>query len=199
MSLFPKRPATIQTRIRSYENALKKEKKQFGAYDDSYGRRYLIGPLYLLLGDLKGALKAFRWFEKNFPDDGGDPLHLLCWTLALYQSSNMEAARKKLQQTMLSNLYVIPHLLGIEQKPLDIWHGSNIAEQGYVSYIPSEIFILWNEPAREWLRTTYEFPDIQQIRERYIEIYYALKTEPRGPKRTELVREASVLMGWDSG
>ncbi|MCL4880420.1 MAG: hypothetical protein KJ064_27460 [Anaerolineae bacterium] len=197
MSLFPKRPATIQARIRSYENALKKEKRQFGTFDDSAGTRYLLGPMYLLLGDLKGALKAFRWFAKNFPDDSGDPMHLLCWTLALYQSGDQEGAKKKLQQTMLSNLYVIPHLLGMEQEPLDIWHGSNIAEQGYLRYIPPEIFALWDEPAREWLRTTYESPDIQQIRERFIEIYHALKTEPRGPKRTELVKEAGKLQGWD--
>jgi hypothetical protein len=36
------------------------------------------------------------------------------------------AAARKLRQTMLSNLYLVPHLLGAEQAELNIWHGSNI-------------------------------------------------------------------------
>ena len=191
--LFPKDPKKIRARIRRYERALRKEHEETGFYSDGYGKRFLLGPLYLLMDDLEGAMQSFAWYEETFPDDSGDPMQLLCWTLALYRSGDLAAATRKLQRTMLSNLYLIPRLLGQEQEPLDIWHGSNIAELVHVEYIPPEIFALWDETAVEWCQATYHEAAIRQVRERYIEIYHELKTEPRGPKRTQLVNEAFEL------
>jgi len=45
---IPTDPKKIRERIRRYERALRNEKKKFGAYDDSAGKRYFLGPLYLL-------------------------------------------------------------------------------------------------------------------------------------------------------
>ena len=84
MRLFPKDPKKIRERITGYERDL--QAKVYGFIDDGYGKRYLLGPLYMLLGDIKGALKSFAWFEKSFPDDVGEPMHYLCWTLALYRA-----------------------------------------------------------------------------------------------------------------
>jgi hypothetical protein len=193
MDLFPKEPKKIRARIRSYERALRKEQEEWGAISDGYGKRYLLGPLYLLMDDLEGALQSFAWYEKTFPDDSGDPMQLLCWTLALYRSGDLEAAKRKLRRVMFSNLYLIPCLLRLEQEALDIWHGTNIAELAYAEDIPPELFALWDEAALEWVRETYNAPDFRQIRERYITIHRALKTEPRGPKRTQLVNEAFEL------
>lgn len=193
MSHLPKDPAKIRERIKRYERELRQEYKRFGAYDDSGGKRYLMGPLYLLLGDNKGALKAFEWFEQNFPDDMGEPEHFLCWTLALYHAGHIAAAEQKLLRTMLSNLYLIPHLLGLEQPELDIWHGSNIDRKDYLSYIPPELLSLWDEAALQWARETYDSAKFSQVRERYIEIHRQLKDEPRGSKRSQLVREAFSL------
>ena len=193
MSQFPKRPKTIQERIKRYERELRNEQKKFGFIDDGAGKRYLLGPLYMLLGDTAGAIKSFRWFEKTFPDDIGDPAQYLCWTLALYRAGDLEAATKKLGQTMLSNLYLIPHLLGLEQPVLDIWHASNLEQKDFVAYIPAEIFALWDEAALHWANDAYHSPPLTQVRERYIEIYHQLKSEPVGPNRTQLVREASAL------
>lgn len=72
MSDIPDDPKRIRERIRRYERGLQKEKQTFGSYNDGAGKRYFIGPLYLLLGDLEGALKAFQWFDKTFPDDTGE-------------------------------------------------------------------------------------------------------------------------------
>jgi hypothetical protein len=193
IDLFPKDPKKIRARIRRYERALRKEYEETGFYSDGYGKRFLLGPLYLLMDDLEGALRSFAWYEETFPDDGGDPMQLLCWTLALYRSGDLEAAAQKLRRAMFSNLYLIPRLLGLEQEELDIWHGSNIAELIHVEAIPPELFALWDEPALEWVRGTYNAPDFCQVRERYIAIHRALQTEPRGPKRTQLVNEASEL------
>jgi hypothetical protein len=51
--------------------------------------------------------------------------------LALYRAGDKEAAKDKLIQTVLKNLYLLPHLLGIKQEILDIWHSSNWDEKEY--------------------------------------------------------------------
>ena len=61
----------------------------------------------MLLEDSDGAVAAFRWFEKEFSDDTGEPGHLLCWSLALHRAGNEIGAARKLLQTMLSNLYLV--------------------------------------------------------------------------------------------
>lgn len=193
MSHLPKDPAKIRERIKRYERELRQEHKRFGVYDDSGGKRYLLGPLYLLLGDTKGALKAFEWFEQNFPDDMGEPEHFLCWALALYRSGHSAAAEPKLLRAMLSNLYLIPHLLGLEQPELDIWHGSNIDRKDYLPYIPPQLLSLWDEADLQWARETYDSAKFSQVRDRYIEIHRQLKDEPRGPTRSQLVQEAFSL------
>ncbi|OIO95445.1 MAG: hypothetical protein AUK03_05485 [Anaerolineae bacterium CG2_30_64_16] len=199
MFQFPKEPRKIKERISRYERELRKEYKKFGFISDGYGKRYLLGPLYLILGDLPRAIRSFEWFEHTFPGDIGEPFHCLCWTLALYRSGNMTGASLKLRQTMLSNLYLIPHLLGLAQDKLNIWHGSNLAEKDYLQYTPPEIWALWDEPALRWAKETYESPEFCRIRARYIEIYEQLGSEPPGPKRSQLVSEAFGLatMGKD--
>jgi tetratricopeptide (TPR) repeat protein len=193
MSLFPADPKKIRSRIRSYERSLKKEYDLYGAYDDSAGKRYLLGSLYLLLGDIDGALKHYAWFEKNFDDDMGDPLDLLTWTLVLFRAGDLDAALKKLRQTMLSNLYLIPHVLQIEQTELDISHLSNLETTEYLAYIPDEVVKLWDAVALDWLRENYQTAETQALRERFIEIQRQLKDEPVGEKRSKLVRESFAL------
>jgi hypothetical protein len=190
---LPKDPKKIRQRLRRYERELRKEYEKFGAIHDGSGKRYFLGPLYMLLDDLPGALQSFEWFEQNFPDDVGDSFQYLCWTLALYRSGDLAAATLRLQQTMLLNLYVIPHLLGEELAELDIWHGSNVAQKEYVEYIPPELFELWDEEALQWAKETYHSPKLDQVRERYIEIHRRLKEERPGLRRSKLVQEAFTL------
>jgi len=183
----------IRSRLRGYERKLQQEKKKYGYYHDGAGNRYQIGPHYMLLGDNEGALAAFQWFEKEFSDDAGEPGHLLCWSLALYRSGNEVGAAGKLRQTMLSNLYLVPHLLGSLIAVLDIWHGSSDAEPGYIECIPEAYFLLWTEAEREWAAGLYRSPGFQSVRARYIEISRALDTTPPGPERSRLVEEMSEL------
>ena len=183
----------IRSRLRSYERKLQKEKREHGFYRDGAGKRYQIGAHYLLLGDDEGALAAFQWFEKEFSDDAGEPGHLLCWSLALYRSGNEVGAARKLRQTMLSNLYLVPHLLGSLIAVLDIWHGSSDAEPGYIECIPEAYLQLWTEAEREWAAGLYRSPGFQSVRARYIEISRALDTTPPGPERSRLVEEMYEL------
>jgi hypothetical protein len=195
MDVFPRGLKKLKARIRRYEQALRREHSQFGAYDDSYGKRFLLGPLYLLAGDLPGALKSFQWFDKAFPDDSGEPYHRLCWTLALYRSDNVAAATHKLRETDLVNLYLLPRLLGLPQRKLEIWHGSSWAEKEYADDAPPEIFELWDPAALQWARQVYQRPGLTKARARYIEITAQLKSEPIGSKRSQLVEE---LFGLES-
>jgi len=193
MYQFPKEPKKIKARIRRYERELRKEHEKHGFISDDFGKRYLLGPLYMILGDTPGAIQSFEWFENTFPDDIGEPFQCLCWTLALVRSGDLEAAAQKLRQTMLSNLYLIPHVLGSEQEELDIWHCSNWERKDYLQYAPPEIWSLWDEEALGWAKETYDSPELRQVRERYIEISEQLKHERPGPKRSQLVREAFRL------
>jgi hypothetical protein len=114
-------------------------------------------------------------------------------TLALYRAGDLGQASHKLLHTTLSNLYLIPHLLGLEQDELDIWHGSNYEEKGFLEYVPPEMWSLWDAPALQWAQETYDHPEFSRIRARHIEIYQQLKSEPVGPKRSALVEEVLAL------
>ena len=183
----------IRSRLRSYERKLLKEKEKYGSYDDGAGKRYQVGPHYMLLDDNDGALGAFQWFDKEFPDDVGVPDHFLCWSLALYRTGNEIGAAKKLRQTMFSNLYLVPHLLGSPIAELDIWHGSSDAEPSYVEHIQEPYLRLWNNDERDWAEGLYQDPGFNSARERFIEISRALVTTRPGPDRMRLVEEMEKL------
>jgi len=193
MYQFPKEPKRIAERIRHYQRALRQEQETFGSIHDGSGKRYLLGPLYMLLGDTAGAVRSFAWFERTFPDDMGEPVQYLCWALALYRSGDIAGASRKLLQTMLLNLYLVPHLLGMPQDRLEIWHGSNWAEKSYLEYAPPELLALWDQRPLEWAKETYQSPKFRQVRARYIEIHEQLRHEPVGPRRSQLVKEAFEL------
>ena len=193
MYQFPKEPKRIADRIKRYERGLRNEHEKFGFIHDGSGKRYLLGPLYMLLGDTVGSVKSFEWFEQTFPDDMGEPFQYLCWALALYRSGDIGRASRKLRQTMLLNLYLVPHLLGMPHDRLDMWHGSNWAEMGYLEYAPPELFALWDQAALAWVKETYQSTKFRQVRARYVEIHEQLRHEPVGPRRSQLVQEAFEL------
>ena len=185
----------IRARLRSYERKLQREKKEHGFYRDGAGKRYQIGPHYMLLADNEGALAAFQWFEREFSDDAGEPAHSLCWSLALHRAGNEIGAARKLRQTMLSNLYLVPHLLGSPIAELHVWHGSSEAERGYIQCISEAYLQLWTEAELEWAAGLYHTPGFQSVRARYIGISRLLDTTPPGPERSRLVEEMHELEG----
>lgn len=193
MISIPKTEKGIRSKITRIKSSLRKEKKYYGFIRDGGGKRYLLGPLYLMLGDINGAIESFEWFDKEFSDDSGDPFQYLCWSLAYYQAGQLEKAEDKLIQTMMQNLYLIPHLLKIEQPEYQIWHSSNWEEKAHVDYLPVEYEELWDDEALEWMAETYNAKRCSSYRERHIEIHSQLLDEPRGPKRSRLVKESSEL------
>lgn len=183
-SFFPDDPKKLKTRIRSYERSLSRDQ------DDGFGKRFLLGPMYLLLGDVEGALRHFDWYEQTFTDDSAEPANHLCWTLALFKAGKMDAARHKFKQTMFANLYLIPLTMGDHPEALDIWHGINWAKLPYAMEIPPELLRLWDDAARAWARSLWNEPEIVHDRARFIEVERALKDAPAGPRRSALVQES---------
>ena len=72
----------IKLSIKKHRTALTAEKRLYGGFDDSAGRRYYISDLYMRIADFKGAITYKKWFDKNFPDDIGGPLLSLNWSIA---------------------------------------------------------------------------------------------------------------------
>ena len=190
--VYPTDPKRIRQRIRRYERALKKELED-GYGGDGYGKRFLLGPLYMLMDDVDGALASFDWYQAAYPDDGGEPYQYLTWALALFRGGRRQEAFNKLYQTMLENLYLVPFLLGRNPQPLDIWHGSNFEWIEYAFELPQELLGLWDDVALKWARDVSEHPAVVEKVARYVVIHRELKSEPRGPRRTALVNEAFAL------
>ena len=190
--LFPTNSKRIRERIRRYERALKRELEE-GYGGDGYGKRYLLGPLYVLMGDVDGALASFVWYENAYPEDSGEPYQYLTWALALFRGGRRQEAFNKLYQTMLENLYLVPILLGRNPQPLDIWHGSNLEWIEYAVEVPQELLSLWDDVALRWAREVSEHPVVVEKVARYVAIHRELKSEPRGPRRSALVHESLAL------
>jgi len=186
---IPRDPKKIRQRIRSYERKLEKELQEYGRYTDGYGKRFFIGPMYLLLDDLEGAMKHFQWFECEFGFEEGEPAQLLCWALALFRYGNKDAASWMLRQTMRKNLYIIPYLIGDKVVELDIWHGSSDEWPMILNWIPDEYFDMWTEEELNWAKTIYNIPEFIEERNRLIEEGRSSPHEPKGPEQLVEVRE----------
>ena len=129
----------FRDRATRLKRALAKEKRRYGGIDDGYGKRYLIGPLFALAGDVRQALAHYEWHERECPDDIGEPIHYLWWALTLYKFGELEKANAKLLETMVRNIYLLPALLGTPTAPHDMWHSSNREQPDYISEVLPEL------------------------------------------------------------
>ena len=191
---FPQNKKALEKRISSYRNALLKEQKQFGYVNDGAGKRYLLFSLYLVLNNLEQAQYYLSWYENEFSDDVGEPIQMLCWALILKRLGKNAEARKKLAETMLSNLYIIPKVLGKEIAAYDIWHSSSDADINYFDYMPREVMSALKEAELQWITQEYESLDFCRIRERYIEIYHQLQGLKNMDERKKLLAESHTLL-----
>ena len=194
MYRFPKTEKALRTRITSYKAAMRKEKRTYGAISDGAGKRYLLTWLYFVLGDLKAGKTYLRWYEKEFEDDVGEPIHEICGALILHRLGDEQRAKYMLASLMLSNLYMIPHLLG-EAPPEDTgWRSSNRAGRDYVGTIPAEILSAITDDDRAWLKRLHDSLEFRRYRKRHIEIYRELEHTKGVEKRSPLVRAAGALL-----
>jgi tetratricopeptide (TPR) repeat protein len=164
--------------------------------NDNQGARYVIGPLYQLAGDLEGALRAYKAYEQNYPSEIGDPHHLFCWGLALYDAARRPEAVAKWRRACFENVYIPPLLLDEDDPEGEIWLFSNLEWPEYAE----EYFVLYGElwerspDALECLRRLWHDPEMRQDLERWLEVGRRLealapqvRTERRAADRAEWI------------
>lgn len=188
--------SAAQKRFRDRANrlsrALLSEKRRSGYLSDGSGRRYRIGPLYALAGDLVRALEHYEWFEKHCSGDVGEPFHYLWWALTLYRVGDRENANARLLETMVRNLYLLPHLVGSRLARQDMWHSSNWDEPEYVSEVSKEFLPQLSDDERLWIREQIESPLFKRVKDEYVSTHHALLGEDDIGKRTAILRR------WDN-
>jgi hypothetical protein len=194
MFSFPDTEKKLRSRISSYKSALNKEKKDYCYISDGSGKRYLLFCLYFVLGDLNKSRQYFEWYKKEFPDDVGEPIQKLCWALSLHRMKNDDEARYMLAELMLSNLYLIPNIIGLDVQKYDIWHSSNFEDIDYVGHIPAEVRKSIKESEIKWMDTLYNSFEFRRIRKRYIEIFHELQRTKELEKRKDLLNESYFLL-----
>lgn len=185
-------PAAAQKRFRNRAARLKRaltgEKRRFGGIDDSSGKRYRIGPLFALAGDLKEALAHYKWFAKHCPDDVGEPMHCLWWALALYRFGDVKNANRKLLETLVRNLYLLPALVGSPIARQDMWHGSSWGEPEHLSQVSPEFLPQLSEDERSWIEQQLESALFRRVKDEYVSAHHALLTEKSVEKRSAILR-----------
>ena len=194
MFSFPDTEKKLRSRISNYKSALNKEKKDYGYINDGSGKRYLLFCLYFVLDDLNKSREYFEWYKKEFPDDVGEPIQKLCWALSLHRMKNNDEAKHMLAELMLSNLYLIPNIIGLDVQKYDIWHSSNFEDIDYVEYIPAEVRESIKESEIQWMDTLYNSFEFRRIRKRYIEIFHELQHTKELEKRKDLLKESYSLL-----
>ena len=177
----------FRDRATRLKRALANEQKKYLQIEDGAGKRYLIGPFYVLADELEKALAHYDWYEKHCSDDIGEPFHYLYWALALYRIGEIKKANLKLFETMLRNVYLLPILLGSRPDPYDIWHSSNRAQPDYITQTPAELLPQLSEQERFWIEEQFDSFCFRRAREAYVATYGALKLESNTDKRRRIL------------
>lgn len=168
----------IKKKIRKHRAFLRAEKRKLGWYDDSYGKRYIIGMLYIQIEDYKSALRYFNWFDKEFSDDVGFPDFLLTWCLSLFKSNKLKEAEIKAIEVSFSNTYLIPLLLRKKIKEIRKSELSSVENINAAKYMVAEWKDKYNQKDfNEWLSQFLETPKYQSYINEFIDIKKKLLLE----------------------
>jgi hypothetical protein len=149
--------------------------------------------LYLLIDDLEGALRHYKWFARKFSDSSDEPLHTLCWALALHRAGKPKDALHRLRRAHLANPYLIPHMLDLSHGQPDIPKTSWWDGREYIDYIEPGILSMWTPEELNWLRRSWEQPAFQELVRTHADLASRLDREPVGPARSALVDALSEL------
>ena len=177
MFVFPDTEQKLRRKISGYKSALAREKNTHDFISDGSGKRYLLFPMYFVLNEPEKSKEYLDWFSREFPDDAGEPVQMFCWSLILHRMGQANEAKRKLAEAMLTNLYLLPNVLGEEVQEYDMWHSSNFTEIDHVEELPHEVRSAISESEIQWLGELYKSLEFRRIRKRFIEIYNALKHE----------------------
>lgn len=184
---IPKTPRGLSNAITRIRTGLSSFKREYGFIDDGAGERYYLAYLYFLLDDNRRSSEYVRWFKREFPDDTGEPVQMLCMALMLHRMG--KDGSPMLCRTVCSNIYLIPFVLGERFEREDMWHGGNWEDPEYTEELPQRILDAITDADRQWLGQNYHSEKFQSILHRLIDINKELLSERPGERRSTLVKE----------
>lgn len=197
--MTPKQAERLRQKITAIRRALAAEKKKFGAYDDSRGMRYFPARYYVQLGDFKGGLTYLRWFQKNFPDDGGFADFLFEWTLILFQNRKLQDAARKAMETYRADIHLLDAFLGRPSTPVEPWEYMPLDVPSYAPYFASLGGQTNLADFAEWLAAFTATEEFLASSQRFIDLNRQLHGETDLEKRRYLVRQLYPVNETDNG
>jgi hypothetical protein len=183
-----------KAQIVAIRKAIADEKRQWGGYHDGRGLRYAPPQYYVKLNDFKGAMTYFRWFQKNFADDCGEPHFLFEWCITLFKNGKFKDAEKKAVETFMSNTYLIDKFLGKPFHAFDELPDSEWQKEQLSRYSPYSAEQEALKDFADWLSQFVESDKFQTVTNTFIANEIQLLTEPAGVKRNELVDSRKRLL-----
>ena len=179
--------------IADVKRSLATEKRKFGAYDDSQGKRYYPPKAYVRLQDYKGGLTYLKWFQKNFPDDSGFPEFLFEWTIILFKTNKLKDAEKKAFETFCSNTYLFDKFFDKPIVPINKYECSNIDVPSYCDQLIYSSRQIDLADFSEWLIKYLTTEKFTTLSAKFIDISIRLKTESDYETRGYLLRQTRQL------
>ena len=182
----------IKLSIKKHRAALASERRKYGAFDDSAGRRYSIADLYLRIADYKGAITYKKWFDKNFQDDVRGPSLYLNWSIAYFELKKMPEAKACTINTALKNVYLHHLLLGEDIDQINMYEsGYQTLEYAYA--ITDSCRKLATKAYINWLGAFVESDEYRQLVNKHIQISKLLKDEESLEIRMGLITQLGEL------
>lgn len=182
----------IKLSIKKHREALTAEKRLYGGFNDSAGRRYYISDLYMRIADYKGAITYKKWFDKNFPDDIGGPLLSLSWAISYFELGKIKEAKIYTIDTAFQNIYLHGLLLDNEIKQIDMYeHGYDMLE--FTKSIIKDCKKVATQLYRDWLTSFMKTSEYIEPINRFITINKLLKNENDSHKRTQFLNNIRDL------
>ena len=178
--------------IKKHRAALIAEKRKFGGFDDSGGRRYYISDLYMQIADYKGVITYKKWFDKNFPDDIGGPLLSLNWSIAYYGLEQIHYTKIYTIDTAFQNVYLHGLLLDREVNRIDMYeHGYDMLE--FAKSMIKDCKKVSRKTYLVWLTIFIYTEEYKEPINRHIALNKLLKDEQNQGKRIELLNHIRNL------
>lgn len=162
-------------------------------YRDGKGFRFIIPQLYLFAEESFDCLLAYQRYRHDYPDDIGDPALHLVVSLAYLRENNTTKARQVLYKLIFSNMYFLPHLLRQPCERQQIFHGSNIADHGYIYDVDQRVFSSWKKREIGWAYNIHYSSEYQFLRDQYIGFRKQLKDETEIEKRRAIIDNENTL------
>jgi hypothetical protein len=180
--------------IATIRKILADEKRKYGGYHDGRGLRYAPPQYFIKLNDFKGAMTYYRWFQKNFSDDMGEPMFLFEWCMTLFKNGKLQEAENKAIETFTANTYLIDKFLDRPFHTFDMIDNAAWQKEQLNSTLPYSKDEERFKSFAQWLNLIVESTRYKSLTAEFMDIQIRLLTEPVGAIRSELIRRKYRLV-----